>query len=194
MTQIHPHSSDPDLFDDEEAIPAEAEGVAATVILAVVLVLLALAPLATRAQPVGKGWYLAPINWPVFSLGMAALAGAAIVWPFVKAWRGAPDPAAFRANALWAFGGMGFAIEHSIYFCVYLLAVAWVGFTIATVVFMQFIVWRSGLRGRRWVFVSFVVAIAIVLIFRLGIGLWFPLSPLLKLFPSWIGNSLGGVL
>lgn len=180
--------------DDDEIIPAEAEGMAATVILAVVLVLLALAPFATRAQPSGKAWFLAPVNWPLFSLGMAAIAGAAIVWPFIKAWRAAPDPVAFRANASWAFGGMGVALEYSLYFCIYLMAVAWLGFSIATLVFLEFVVWRSGLRGAKWVLATFLVTVGIVVVFRLGIGLWFPLSPLMKLFPAWVGNSLGGFL
>lgn len=195
MTQIHPLSGDSDhIDDDDEIIPAEAEGMAATVLLAVVLVLIALAPFATRAQPAGKAWYLAPVNWPLFSLGMAAFAGAAIVWRFVKAWRAVPDPAAFRANVLWAFGGMGIALEYSLYFCIYLLAVAWLGFSIATLVFLEFVVWRSGLRGPKWVLATFLVTVGIIVVFRLGIGLWFPLSPLLKLFPAWVGNSLGGFL
>lgn len=196
MTRSGPPGSELEIVenDDEEIVPVEAEGMAATVLLVATLALIALAPFATRAQPAGKAWYLAPINWPLFSLGIAALAGAGLAWRFVTAWRAAPDRFAFRANALWAFGRTSFAFEQSFYFCLYLLAVAWIGFTIATVLFLQFIVWRSGLRGMRWVLSTLAVAVAIVLVFRFGIGLWFPLSPLLKLFPAWVGNSLGGVL
>jgi hypothetical protein len=180
--------------DDEEIVPPEAEGMAATTLLAAVLVLIALAPFATRSQPVGKAWYLAPINWPLFSLGIAALAGILLAWQFFAAWRAAPDRTAFRGNARWAFGGMSRALEYSFYFCLYLLAVAWIGFSIATLIFLQFIVWRSGLRGLKWVLSTLCVTVAIVIIFRLGIGLWFPLSPLLKRFPAWVGNNLGGFL
>ena len=195
MTPPAPPSSEPEFVQgDDETIPPEAEGMAAAVLLAAVLILIALAPFATHAQPPGKAWYLAPVNWPLFSLGIAAVAGGALAWRFVAAWRAAPDPTVFRANAFRAFGGMGFALEYSLYFCIYLLAVAWAGFSIATLAFLEFVVWRSGLRGWKWAIAAFLVTIGIVIVFRIGIGLWFPLSPLLKLFPAWVGNSLAGFL
>ncbi|WP_048646779.1 hypothetical protein [Nitratireductor soli] len=180
------------VHDAEDDIPAEAEGLAGTLLLAVTLVLIVLAPFATRSQPADKAWFLAPINWPLLALGMAALAGGIMAWRFVADWRA--GGAAFRSRALWALGGFRGALEYSLYFCLYLLGVAWLGFAIATLVFLQFIVWRSGLRGARWVVTALLVTVAIVVVFRLGIGLWFPLSPLLKLFPGWVGNMLGGVL
>lgn len=196
MTRAGPAGSEIDVVETEEdeVVPVEAEGLSASVLFAVTLAFLALAPFATRAQPPGKAWYLAPINWPLFSLGIAAVAGAVLVWRFVVAWRVAADKRVFRATAVSAFGRMGFAVEQSAYFCLYVLAVAWLGFAISTVVFLQFVVWRSGLRGTRWVLITLAVSVAIVLIFRLGVGLWFPLSPLMKLFPAWVGNTLGGVL
>lgn len=195
MTPPTQPATDPAVTDGEdESIPPEAEGMAATVLLAAVFVLMAVAPFATHAQPPGKAWYLAPVNWPLFSLGIAVLSGGALAWRFVASWRAAPDAAGFRAKASWAFGGLRFALEHSLYFCVYLLAVAWIGFSFATLVFLEFVVWRSGLRGWKWAVTAFLVTVGIVIIFRLGIGLWFPLSPLLKLFPAWVGNSLGGFL
>ena len=196
MTRSGPPGSELEIVDDEteELVPPEAEGMATTVLLAVTLMLMLLAPFATRPQPAGKAWYLAPINWPLFSLGIAAVAGAVLAWRFIRDWRTAPDANAFRANAFSAFGGLAFALEYSLYFCAYLFAIGWVGFGIATLVFLQFVVWRAGLRGRGWVLATLLVTIAIVVIFRLGIGLWFPLAPLFKLFPAWVGNFLGGVL
>jgi hypothetical protein len=196
MTLSGPPGSEPHSIEDEnhEVVPPEAEGMAATVLLCVTLVLAALAPFATRAQPAGKAWYLAPVNWPLFSLGIAVLSGGILAWRFLAAWRRAADKRAFRANALWAFGGLGFALEHGLYFCLYMLSIAWIGFAIATFSFMQFVIWRAGLRGPRWVLAGAAVTIAVVVIFRLGIGLWFPLAPLFKLFPDWAANTLGGVL
>ncbi|NGO55011.1 hypothetical protein [Allomesorhizobium camelthorni] len=196
MTRSGPPGTELELaeIDENEDIPVEAEGMAAAVLLAVALVLIALAPFATESQPAGKAWYLAPINWPLFSLGIAALAGASIVGRFFTAWRTADDRIAFRQRALWAFGGLGVALEYSLYFCVYLLGVDWFGFTIATLLFLQLVVWRSGLRGPKWVAAAFAVTVGIVIVFRLGIGLWFPLAPIFKLFPAWVGNTLGGIL
>jgi hypothetical protein len=196
MTRSGLPGSEMEIVEDEteEVVTPEAEGMAVTVLLGITLVLMLLAPFATRPQPVGKAWYLAPINWPLFSLGIAAVAGAVLAWRFLRAWRAAPDAGVYRTNALSAFGGLAFALEYSLYFCAYLIAVGWVGFGIATLVFLQFVVWRAGLRGRSWVLATVLVTIAIVVIFRLGIGLWFPLAPLFKLFPAWVGNFLGGVL
>lgn len=187
-----PASTEPE-HDFDEAIPAEAEGMAGTILFAAALILIVVAPFATRLQPAGKPWYLAPINWPLLSLGMAAVAGAIMAWRFASVRRADSGPD-FRARALWAFGGFRGALEYSAWFCLYLVGVSFVGFGIATLVFLQFVVWRSGLRGRAWMLTALCVGVAIIVIFRLGIGLWFPLAPLFKLFPAWVGNSLGGVL
>jgi hypothetical protein len=178
----------------EETAPAEAEGMASAVLFAAALALIVIAPFATRPQPEGKAWFLAPVNWPVFSLGIAALSGGAMTWRFLESWRKAADRQAWRRRALWAFGGLSGALEYSLWFCIYLVGVAWLGFAIATLLFLQFVVWRSGLRGVRWVATTFLLTAAIVIVFRLGIGLWFPLPPLLKLMPAWFGNTFGGVL
>ena len=100
----------------------------------------------------------------------------------------------FRRQALWAFGGTGQALEYSFWFCLYLLAVSYLGFAIATLVFLQSIVWRAGLRGTKWVLTAFLITVGIVVVFRLGIGLWFPLAPIFRLLPNWVGNTFGSVL
>jgi hypothetical protein len=89
---------------------------------------------------------------------------------------------------------MAAALEYSAYFCLYLAGVSYLGFAIATVLFLEFVAWRSGLRGRKWVLSTLTVAVGIIVIFRLGIDLWFPLAPIFKILPAWVGNSLGGVL
>ena len=192
-----PITTDPDHLesghDFDEVIPAEAEGLAGVVLFSVALALIVVAPFATRLPPADKAWYLAPINWPLLSLGMAAIAGAIMAWRFAAAWRADGGPG-FRTRALWAFGGFRGALEYSAWFCLYLVGVSLVGFGIATLVFLQYVVWRSGLRGRTWMLTALGVAVAIIVIFRLGVGLWFPLAPLFKLFPAWVGNMLGGVL
>jgi hypothetical protein len=196
MTRSGPPGTELEIVDDEfdEVVPPEAEGLAVSLLLVPVVVLIGLAPLATRSQPADKAWFLAPINWPLLGLGVAFVAGASIALRFLSAYRAAPDKTAFRANAFWAFGGMGRAFEYSGYFCAYLVVVANLGFTIATVLFLQGIFWRSGLRGTKWVLCALILAVATVLIFRVGMGLWFPFPPVLDLLPASVGNSLGAYL
>jgi hypothetical protein len=196
MTRNGLPDTKPEIAEDtlDEETPPAAEGLAALIFTAVAAILLMLAPLATRPQPLGKGWYLAPVTWPAICLGMAIIAGLILSVRFISAHRGAHDRPVFRQDAAWAFGGLGQALEYGAWFCVYLIGVGYLGFAIATVIFLEFVVWRAGLRGRKWMLTAFAVAVAIILIFRLGIGLWFPLPPLFKLLPPWIGNTFGSVL
>lgn len=196
MTRSGPPGTELEIVEDEleDIVPPPAEGVSALVFATAALVLLVLAPFATRAQPAGRGWYLAPINWPVITLGMTILAGSVLVWRFVASYRSASDRAVFRRDALWAFGGMPHALEHAFWFCLYLYAVSYLGFALSTLLFLQFVIWRSGLRGWKWVAVACAITVAIVVIFRLGIGLWFPLAPIFRLMPDWVANTLGSIL
>ncbi|MCA1493206.1 tripartite tricarboxylate transporter TctB family protein [Ensifer sp. NBAIM29] len=196
MTRSGPPGTENEIIESDldEVVPPAAQGLAAVIFCAVAIVLIGLAPFATRPQPMDKGWYLAPINWPLISLALALVSGAILSWRFWASYRSTEDHDAFQRESLWAFGGMGAAIEYSVYFCIYLVGVSYLGFAIATVLFLQFVAWRSGLRGRKWVLATLVVAIGIVLIFRLGIDLWFPLAPVFKFLPAWVGNTLGGVL
>lgn len=196
ITRSGPPGTELEIVEDEldEVVPTPAEGLAALVFTSAALVLLVLAPFATRQQPAGKGWYLAPVNWPAISLGLVIVAGAVLGWRFFSAFRSATDKAGFRRDALWSLGGMGQALEYSLWFCLYLLAVSNLGFAIATLAFLQFVVWRAGLRGSKWVLTAFLITVGIVVIFRLGIGLWFPLAPIFRLLPDWVGNNFGSIL
>jgi hypothetical protein len=185
-------------MDDDEAregrAPAPAEGLAASILAFAALALVLIAPFATRAQPPGRAWYLAPVAWPLVCLGLTVIAGGVLVFRFARAWSAAPDRRAFRRQALRAFDGTPLAIEHALWFCLYLAAVGQLGFALASFVYLQFVVWRVGLRAWRWAMIAFLVTIGLVLIFRVGIGIWFPLAPVLRLLPDWVGNTLGGVL
>ncbi|WP_126974743.1 tripartite tricarboxylate transporter TctB family protein [Frigidibacter oleivorans] len=196
MTRSGPPGSELEIVEDdhEETVPPEAEGLASTIFLIVAIALLLLAPMATQSQPEGRGWYLAPVAWPLVSLGMAAIAGLVLAWGFLRDLGRSQDRTAFLSQAGWAFGGSAQAIEYALYFCVYLAAVSWLGFGIATLIFLVFVTWRAGLRGRKWVLTACCVTAGIVLVFRVGIGLWFPLAPVFELLPDWLGNTLGTFL
>lgn len=191
---LPPGSTDANEDSHEDVVPREAEGFSATLLSAIALVLLALAPLATRPQPLGRAWFLAPANWPVINLSLVLIAGAVLIWQFVLHLRGTGGQSAFWRGVSWSFGGMGRAFEYSFWFCLYLISVSQIGFAISTTVFLQFVVWRSGLRGWRWVLAAVLCAVAIIVVFRVGIGLWFPLAPLFRVMPAWVGNTFGGIL
>jgi hypothetical protein len=180
--------------DFDEIVPQGAEGTAAAILTAVAVVLLVLAPFATKPQPADKGWYLAPINWPVLCLLLSIGAGAVLLWRFYRYWQAFGHAAPMRSEVLSAFDGMRSALEYSAYFGLYLVSIAYAGFGLSTIAFLQFVVWRAGLRTRRWAAITFLVSVGIILIFRVAIDLWFPLAPLFKLFPPSVANTLGGIL
>lgn len=196
MTQSGPSGTEPEIIEDttEQVAPPPAEGLAALVFTGVALFLLVLAPVETQPQPADKGWYLAPVNWPVISLLLAVVSGAVLSWRFFAEYGTTADKALFRRQAFSAFDGLGRALEYSFWFCLYMAGVSYLGFALATLAFMQLVIWRAGLRGAKWVLTAILITLAIVIIFRLGIGLWFPLAPIFKLLPAWVGNTFGSVL
>jgi hypothetical protein len=181
----------PDDPEHVEFVHPEAQGFVALLFGAMAVLFLALAPIATRAAPMQKGWWVEPITWPIFTLTITLVAAAWQVAGWVKAARTAPDKGEFAARSLWALGALGPALEYSAYFCVYLVAVEWLGFALSSFVFLQFVVWRAGLRSWAWKLKAAAFVVIVVLAFRVGIDLWFPLAPLYeRFFPDWFVQSI----
>lgn len=178
----------------EEHVPSPAAGLATKILAFAALVLILITPFATRPRPPGRDWFLAPAAWPLTCLGLTVVAGAVLALRFWRDWQAAPDRAAFGREASSTFDGMRLALEHALWFCLYLYGVSYLGFALATFVYLQFVVWRVGLRDWLWAGIPLLVTIGLVLIFRVGIGVWFPLAPIFRLAPDWIANTLGGVL
>jgi hypothetical protein len=171
---------------DAPEVPVEAQGFSAAVIAALAVFLMLLAPVATRAAKIDKGWWVEPKTWPLLCLTITLIAAGyqALHW-FGR--RGAPD---FARKSIWAFGDLLPAVEYSVYFFAYLLAVSFLGFAISSLVFMQFVIWRAGLRSKYWRITAAVFVVALILAFRVGIGLWFPMAPFFDVFPDWFINNI----
>jgi hypothetical protein len=173
-----------------EAASPQAQGFVALLFGIVALLLLVLAPVATRPATQSKGWWMEPATWSVFTLLIVLLAAGWQVAGWVKGAKG-QDRKAYRAASLGAFGEMGVALEYSAYFCVYLFAVGYLGFALSSLIFLQFVTWRAGLLGWPWRLKALAFVVFVVLAFRVGIELWFPLAPLYEaLFPDWFVQSI----
>lgn len=173
-----------------ETATREAQGFVALLFGLLALLLLLLTPVVTKPAPTPKGWWMEPATWPVFTL-LVVLAAAA--WQAVEWARGArgKDGRVYLAASLGAFGEMRTALEYSAYFCLYLFAVGYLGFALASLIFLQFVTWRAGLRGWPWRLKTLAFVVLIVLAFRVGIELWFPMAPLYEeLFPDWFVQSI----
>jgi hypothetical protein len=181
-------------LDHGEAVPPEAEGAIALLAFALAVLLLLVAPFATRAQPPDKAWFLAPINAPVLALLVMGVPAAFMSWRWLQAYRHSQNQRLYLLRSRWAFADLPGAIEHIIYFCGYLWAISYLGFAVSTLLFGQLCLWRSGLSGWRWALANLVFAAGLVVLLRGVLGLWFPMAPLFKLLPPSLGNALGAFL
>ena len=83
------------------------------------------------------------------------------------------------------------ALEFILWFLAYTLAVPWVGYLVATLVFGTVLPWRLGYRGRRWLAVSLGASFAIVLIFRSFLQIRTPVNIwLYEQIPAGLGTFL----
>ncbi|WGV16035.1 tripartite tricarboxylate transporter TctB family protein [Fuscovulum ytuae] len=180
--------ADTDAFEDE-VIP-EASHLAMALFWAFALLALVVLPLATVPGKRDLGWVQEPWSWPFITLVVGLIGGFGPLRAYLRE-RRRPG---FTAKANLAFEGMCRALIYAVGFLIYIGGVSVLGFTIASVIFMQALLYVSGLRGPRWIMIGLAVVAAIVLAFRVGLGIWFPLPPVMQLFPDWVGNSLGEYL
>lgn len=177
-----------DSFEDEVA-PA-ALNLSATLFWAFALVSLAVLPWAVEKGRRDLGWVQEPWSWPFIALSVGLIGGAILPIRLL----GLRKMVGFSVSARGAFDGMGRSLIYAGAFLVYLGGVALLGFTIASLIFMQALYWISGLRGGKWPLVALSVTIAIVLAFRVGLDIWFPTPHFLQLFPGWVAGAIGGFL
>lgn len=174
---------------DEEVTP-EALNLAATVFWVFAVLALAVLPLAVERGRRDLGWVQEPWSWPFIVLTFGLIGGAIQPLRLLALRKGA----GFKLAASEAFDGMGRALVYAASFLLFLGGVSLLGFTLASLIYMQALYWISGLRGAKWRLIAFLVTLAIVLAFRVGLDIWFPTPPFLLLFPDWVAGTFGGYL
>lgn len=174
----------------EGDVVREASLLATSVLWAFALIALAVLPLATVPGKRDLGWVQEPWSWPFITLTAGLIGGFGPLRAYLSERR----KPGFSQKAALAFEGMGRALIYAFGFLLYIGGVSVLGFTIASAIFMQALLYVSGLRGTKWVLIGLAVVTVIVLAFRVGLGIWFPLPPVMALFPDWVGNMLGEYL
>lgn len=184
--------SESQVDDDDHhiVIPAEAPGFVAVVTAVLTAGLLLLTPLATRPAPMQKGWWVEPMTWPLVCLSLTLVAALIQAVPWFLRYKISDRKAEYLTSSVWAFRAMRPAFEYAFYFCVYLFALGYVGFAISTLLFMQFMVWRSGLKGWQWQLKSAIFVVITVIAFRVVMQLWFPMPPILTHLPDWFVQNI----
>lgn len=179
--------------DDDEhhlVIPPEAPGFVAVVTAILMIGLLLLTPIATRSAPMEKGWWVEPKTWPFVCLSLTLIAALLQAVPWLMRYEMSERKDSYRSRSIWAFASMRPAFEYAFYFCLYLFVLGYVGFAISTLLFMQFMVWRSGLTGWLWQFKSAIFVAITVISLRVVMQLWFPMPPILTHLPDWFVQNI----
>ena len=181
----------PDDPEHTEFVHPEAQGLISLAFALIAVALLLLLPVATRSAPMQKGWWVEPSTWPTFTLIVTTIASLFQAASWLRSGRNAGFAGDFWKKSFWAFGALGEALKYSAVFLVYLFAVGWIGFALSSFIFLQVVVWMAGLRGMAWRLKAAFFVVLVVIVFRVGMGLWFPMAPLYEsFFPDWFVRSI----
>ena len=147
-------------------------------------VLFLLLPLQTRSGPESAGWWTQP--WLVPSIALTVLLLANVISfarDVLKLRRDAPSASEKRDALLQAYGWFR-PLEFFVYFMGYLGLLGYLGYFLSTALFLQFLLYRVGLRTTHWRLKGLLAAIVMTAIFRWGLGVWVPTAELYDLFPD----------
>ena len=168
-------------------VPKDALGAVMFLTCLLSVGLLMVAPWAAKPVPEGRLWFLAPVNWPALALLVMAVTSGVLAAPFMRELISGRDRTGLLSRAGWAFSGIQADLVYGALFCGYLVLLNLAGFAIATWIFGQICVTLSGLRGAKWWLWTLVFTAALVLILRVGMGLYFPQPYLFNSLPHALG-------
>lgn len=174
----------------ENEVSAEASGAATLLTWLFALAALLLVPLGTREGRRDIGWFQEPSSWPLIVLFVALIGGAAPVLRLA----GLRDRPGFVARASVAFDGTTSSLIYGLTFLVFMAAICGLGFSFATILYLQLLFAMSGLRSVRWAGIALLVALTIIACFRVGLGIWFPQPGLADYFPGSFFAQFGEYL
>ncbi|MGL4281024.1 MAG: tripartite tricarboxylate transporter TctB family protein [Albidovulum sp.] len=157
---------------------------------AVSAVLLGLLFVATKQGSANAGWWTRPALAPGVALALLLLANFLSLFRALSELRAAPATAEEWADARAKVMGWLRPFEFLAYFAAYLWAIHGIGYVGATLAFVLWLLFRVGLRTPAWLLVGVALVAALVLIFRIGLGVWMPAPPLYDLFPEGVREIL----
>lgn len=118
-----------------------------------------------------RGWYTQPYVAPLVGLSILAFFSFIKLLTLLKPQQGEPTLVQGLIDNLPYYqvvvitGGL---------FVVYIYALGWIGFAPATLLFVLALLWLSRLLTWFWAFCAVAAVSMIVLIFRVGVNIWFP--------------------
>ncbi len=141
-------------------------------------------PVATRSGPETAGWWTQPWLMPGAVLAILVSANIVTLARSVRDLLANPPSGSERKLALSAMAGWLRPLEYFVYFFAYILVLGRLGYFLSTLTFIQFLLYRNGLRSGRWILAGCAAALAMTAVFRWGLGIWVPTPDLYGLLPE----------
>ncbi len=150
---------------------------------------LALLPTQTSPGPGGQGWWTQPALMPALSLGLITLMALILCIqhgvivlrnPLAR-----PNARAFGIE-LWQWI---LPLEFFVYFRLYMWLFEWVGYFLASTIFVLGLSLRVGLRSWRWALASVITGLALVALFKWGLNVFMPRPEVFQQFPNAFPNG-----
>lgn len=152
------------------------------------VILMLLQPSQAKEVARAHGWFSQPYIAPFVGLGIIALfSGAYTLFYTIKCFKYLrvinPIELGFKVVSKYRT-----AVIISGFFILYISSLSIIGFALSSFVLILSMLWVSNLFTRFWVVTSLLSVIAIILIFRVAVNLWFPDVWLYSLFPEEISD------
>lgn len=144
---------------------------------------------ATRSNARG-GWWTQPWLMPALALGVLALSNVLTLARTLADLRANPLSLEERTEGLAALWSWLKPLEFLIYFGGYVWIIQHTGYAVGTALYVALLLWRSGLTQLRWILSGIGLVVFMILVFRVGLGVWMPAPDFYDLFPKAIRSAL----
>lgn len=173
------------MTEDDTAQPNRLESLLLNLLFALCSVaLLALITVATRPGMATAGWWTRPALAPGLALTLLVGCNVLTLARAIRELRAEPPNAAEWADARTKVIDWVRPLEYLGYFGLYLWLLHIVGYALASLIFVQWLLYRVGLRTGGWRLAGLLIVVGLVLIFRIGLGVWMPAPALYDLLPE----------
>ncbi|AJQ97661.1 hypothetical protein [Gynuella sunshinyii] len=148
-------------------------------------------PEQTVAVNTSRGWFTRPQVAPLFGLSILLLFS---FLQFVLTLKDSMRLKLFSIDTLInTIGEYKGVLLMACLFLLYIASIEYLGFFLSTLLFVHTLLWLSRLLNRFWSVAAWLTVIAVVLIFRVGVNIWFPDVALYELLFDgkvlWFMNS-----